>query len=443
MVRGDLLHFLISLICVEVAISSISEPEQVYLRRRLKDKSNKLSNLISSFEDWLQGSRWSESVAEGNRQPVPSPAPSFIIPLQSPTHPPTFIIPIPSPTHAPSIQSSNVLPTTPVLGSAGFTNKIVGGQDAQPSEAPFFVLMLTWNPGFGQWESRGCGGTLVSNIHVLTAAHCAIGRNASNDAVYVSAFQPYYGNTGVPYHFSKLESYLIHPDFSNVNNRNDLAIAKMAVPIDITQFAPIQPVPPTVSVYDGEMVQIFGFGRLAQNQQGRVSTLQTAELPFITRSTCQKFFGSHILPDMVCAGYPQGGVDACYGDSGGPMTLTVGGVLLQLALVSWGEGCAQPNKPGVYCSLQYHYSWLQSTICGSTGVNRTIALCQKRLTATSYSFVLQDRAAQTDSPTKASTRPSPSECFLQQLGTSCLYGGQCCSGICGYSSASSGLVCID
>jgi secreted trypsin-like serine protease len=54
---------------------------------------------------------------------------------------------------------------------------------------------------------------------------------------------------------------------------------------------------------------------------------------------------------MVCAGYPEGGVDTCQGDSGGPMFGDASGVLRVVGVTSWGNGCAQPGQPGVYARV--------------------------------------------------------------------------------------------
>lgn len=71
-------------------------------------------------------------------------------------------------------------------------------------------------------------------------------------------------------------------------------------------------------------------------------------------ATCQQAYGSDLVPgDEICAGFvQQGGVDTCQGDSGGPMfRKDDSGAFIQVGIVSWGQGCAEPGYPGVYSEV--------------------------------------------------------------------------------------------
>ena len=75
-------------------------------------------------------------------------------------------------------------------------------------------------------------------------------------------------------------------------------------------------------------------------------------MPFVSDSTCQQSYPGLIASDMICAGYPQGGVDTCQGDSGGPMfRRNSTNQWIEVGIVSWGNGCARPNFPGVYSQV--------------------------------------------------------------------------------------------
>jgi hypothetical protein len=115
-----------------------------------------------------------------------------------------------------------------------------------------------------------------------------------------------------------------------------------------------------------------------------VKTLQVAELPFLTTSSCRKRYGSRkVYDDMVCSSGT--GRDACRGDSGGPLVATVppGGDAYQVGVVSWGVGCG--SRPGVYASTQYHHEWIRDHVCGSSAPAVQSPLCQRSTSSPSRS----------------------------------------------------------
>ena len=70
----------------------------------------------------------------------------------------------------------------------------------------------------------------------------------------------------------------------------------------------------------------------------------------------------HILPGMFCAGYINGGSDACNGDSGGPLTYFDGDRYYLYGIVSWGIGCARPNKLGVFTEVSKYIQWIRENL---------------------------------------------------------------------------------
>jgi serine protease 22 len=262
------------------------------------------------------------------------------------------------------------------LKDLGKIPKIVGGSDADPGEAPWFVMMLTWNKFVPQWEFSGCSGVLVSDRHVLTAGHCVEGKNPADEGIYVHAYQPFWGNPGLNFHFSRVKSYNLNPNFDNGPNWSDTAIIEMMNPLKLDEFETVTLADPAMEINDDDMVDVYGFGRLAEAGNSDVKTLQKVSLPYISGPVCEQFYDSgDVLEDMCCAGFDEGGSDACLGDSGGPMVKQVNGTSVVFGVVSWGDGCGRKGKPGVYTSIQYHYDWIRKTVCNDPGVDESTPLC--------------------------------------------------------------------
>uniref|UniRef100_A0A8D2IUK5 Peptidase S1 domain-containing protein n=1 Tax=Varanus komodoensis TaxID=61221 RepID=A0A8D2IUK5_VARKO len=103
------------------------------------------------------------------------------------------------------------------------------------------------------------------------------------------------------------------------------------------------------------------------------SVLQQVKVPLISQKACNTLYNnvttSHIgkdliKDDMICAGFPEGGKDSCQGDSGGPLVCNLPEGWTQAGIVSWGIGCAQASRPGVYTLVPFYADWIQKTMNG-------------------------------------------------------------------------------
>ncbi|CAO1413529.1 unnamed protein product [Diamesa hyperborea] len=243
------------------------------------------------------------------------------------------------------------------------TGRIVGGKASAFGEFPWQVLVResTW---LGLFTKNKCGGVLVSNNYVITAAHCQPGFLAS----LVAVFGEYdiSGDLETKRSVSKnVKRVIVHRQYDAATFENDLAILELESPVHYdSHIVPIC-MPPDSSDFIGKVATVSGWGRLKYGG-GVPSVLQEVQVPIIENDVCQEMFATaghnkKILPSFLCAGYANGQRDSCEGDSGGPLVLQRNDGRYQLiGTVSHGIKCASPLLPGVYMRTTFYKPWLKS-----------------------------------------------------------------------------------
>jgi transmembrane serine protease 2 len=238
--------------------------------------------------------------------------------------------------------------------------RIVGGCRAKNHAWPW-MTSLRRSSVFGNYHT--CGAELISSKWVLTAAHCIDG-NMNPTAYRVDFGRVHRDTNEVTVVSRSLSRVLKHPLYNSpIRFSHDGALLELATPVDFNNE--ISPVClPQVDVVGDESTRITGWG----NVQNTCCTnwLKQAEVPIISQATCRQpgIYGSQIGDSMVCAGVLEGGTDTCQGDSGGPLvykhTLSNGNKVWQVnGVTSWGYGCAQRNKPGVYGRVSTFLPWIK------------------------------------------------------------------------------------
>jgi trypsin len=224
---------------------------------------------------------------------------------------------------------------------------IVGGSNAANGEFPSVAEVII---------AKGflCTGTLIAPDTVLTAGHCGSitgGAGVATPAAYPpQAFDVYIGSNkpeqGEQVPVSKVTA---NPNYL-LTDGYDITILKLSrnstkAPTPVSGTSEESLFAPTT------LETIVGFG--ATEEGGDLpDTLQKAQVPIVTDASCAKAYSGFENQTQICAGYPQGGTDTCQGDSGGPMFgRTAVGALRVVGATSYGEGCARPNKPGVYARV--------------------------------------------------------------------------------------------
>lgn len=253
-----------------------------------------------------------------------------------------------------------------VCGRPRASGRIVSGQDARLGQWP-------WQVSLREQTAHVCGGSLIAEDWVLTAAHC-FNQDQSFYTVLLGTISSYPEDSD-PGEVRAVARIIKHPSYSSEEHTSgDIALVQLASPISFNDYMlPVCLPKPGDPLDPGTMCWVTGWGNTGTNQQLQPPfTLQELEVPLIDAQTCDNYYrensvstGPVILEGMLCAGFEEGGKDACNGDSGGPLVCDINGVWIQAGVVSWGSDCAVPKRPGVYTNVSVYISWIQDTISNS------------------------------------------------------------------------------
>ncbi|XP_068973443.1 venom protease-like [Bombus flavifrons] len=236
----------------------------------------------------------------------------------------------------------------------GFSNvthtRVVGGKPAKLGAWPWMVA-LGFHNYTHPWKDPEwkCGGSLISARHVLTAAHCAI--HSSLYVVRIGDLNLKRTDDGAHPIEMGFESKLIHSDYKHGRSyHHDIAILRLEKDVSFSEY--IRPIclPLEESLRNNNFVGynpfVAGWGKLSYG--GPYSdVLMEVQVPVISNAECKKAYSN--IPDTeICAGYAEGGKDACTGDSGGPLMIPQNFTYYEIGVVSRGHECALPGYPGIY-----------------------------------------------------------------------------------------------
>ncbi|XP_031464690.1 coagulation factor XI-like [Phasianus colchicus] len=232
--------------------------------------------------------------------------------------------------------------------------RIIGGTDSSPGEWP-------WQVSLHVKLSRRrhlCGGSIISNQWILTAAHCFMSvQNPNIWRVYAGVLKQSEITEDTP--FFRVEEIIIHPQYNSAQTGYDIALLKLDKAMNFTDLQLPICLP---SKEEASMLYtdcwVIGWGY--RKERGRVEDiLQKVTVPLMSKEECQARYRKRRIDDKeICAGYDEGGKDACKGDSGGPLSCRHEEVWYLVGITSWGEGCARPRQPGVYTKVVEFSDWI-------------------------------------------------------------------------------------
>uniref|UniRef100_A0AAV2KMB0 Peptidase S1 domain-containing protein n=1 Tax=Knipowitschia caucasica TaxID=637954 RepID=A0AAV2KMB0_KNICA len=216
--------------------------------------------------------------------------------------------------------------------------RIVDGEDAIPGSWPWQVSLIRSSGPF-----HFCGGTLINDRWILTAAHCMDSLNMSDITVYLGR------------------------QTQQQTNPNEVARTVTRVINHADDY--IQPV--CLAAHGNEpdsstKVWVTGWGNIDKEVSLPFpGSLQEVQVPIVSRTRCLTFYSIAITEDMLCAGTDTKG--SCQGDSGGPLVLKIGKTWVQFGVVSFGRESGCTDAPNVFTRVSRYQTWIKDRVSNNTG----------------------------------------------------------------------------
>ncbi|KAL1117512.1 hypothetical protein AAG570_003831, partial [Ranatra chinensis] len=304
----------------------------------------------------------------------PAPAPQVPSPTVDSPRAPVVLLPRPNPPPPPT--QATPPPSTTPPNRERFSPKVAVLREyyLPAIQEYFFVEYLQTLIGYGPQEDKAwlCGGTLISDRYVLSAAHCS--SSYSGDARWARLGELDHtsdADQARPEDF-EISARYDHPDYKPPAVYNDISLYKLDRGVVFSDYIKPACLHPYKEL-PGSKAVVTGWGRTSF--VGATSDhLLEVEIPIVEGEHCKMLMGvknSTKVPNgidtdtMVCAGDLAGGKDTCTGDSGGPLIfedLNADCLKFLIGVTSYGRQCALPNSPGVYTRVSHYIAWIESIV---------------------------------------------------------------------------------
>uniref|UniRef100_A0A8C7WUC4 Zgc:100868 n=1 Tax=Oryzias sinensis TaxID=183150 RepID=A0A8C7WUC4_9TELE len=208
---------------------------------------------------------------------------------------------------------------------------------------------------------------------------------------------------------------IVHPNYNSNTNDNDIALLQLSSPVTFNNYiTPVCLASTNSTFYSGVNTWVTGWGNIGSGVSlPAPQTLQEVQVPIVGNRQCKCSYGAGSITDnMVCAGLLAGGKDSCQGDSGGPLVIKQNNLWIQGGVVSFGQGCAEPNYPGVYTRVSQYQTWINTQITSnqpgfiaftSTGTDSDLNVSCPGVTPTTTTTTTTTTTITTTTPTTTTT----------------------------------------
>jgi secreted trypsin-like serine protease len=285
--------------------------------------------------------------------------------------------------------------------------RVIGGSDVAFADFPWQVLFIIEN-------SAVCGGALVSPTKVVSAAHCFTDKTLSDVQAWAGISKMSERSAGRQLAIASITS---HPNYNEQTYANDIAVVTLKKPVASATGAVTIALPSAMDARSwpsqGTPVTVSGWGETDPTSSAASDQLQAATVDVLAGpgdGVCGQYGSIYLAAVQICAGEPLGGVDACAGDSGGPLTAFIDGQPILAGISSTGFECAEAGYPGLYVRVTAFLPWLaQQGIEIKAGSRAVIDLPGRNRDGVSSSFRIGQTYARADFAKFAKLSPTKSQ----------------------------------
>ncbi|XP_034094250.1 tissue-type plasminogen activator isoform X1 [Gymnodraco acuticeps] len=245
--------------------------------------------------------------------------------------------------------------------------RMFGGRESDITEQPWQVAINVYHARHRKHFHR-CGGVLIDSCWVLSAAHCFddIGKAEKLEVILGRTFRKQNSSSEQIF---KVEKYWNHEKFDSETFDNDIVLLKLKTDIGICAVNSPEVLPACLPdrglvLPDWTECEISGYGKDSEFSAEFSERVKRGYVRLWPKERCVPDVLSQrtITPNMLCAGDTRGLDDACKGDSGGPLVCRNNDKMTLMGVISWGDGCGQKDKPGVYTRVTHYIDWINSII---------------------------------------------------------------------------------